>query len=68
MTDRDLIEAKLRELYPPLTEAYRAAFANELAAALRESRKADVETVRPWIHDLAPQDVHAALSSLAGDE
>jgi hypothetical protein len=62
-TEREIVEAKLRELYPRDdymavnglgSEEYEedtATGAEEILAALRESRKADAETVRTFVRD-----------------
>ncbi len=89
-TEREIVEAKLREAFP--AEDYCAAYGvtadgyasciygwtEQIAAALRESRKADVETVRKGLDYYQTRSyaapVHplnlalAALSRLAGDE
>ncbi len=77
-TERGLIEAKLRELVRAAETVAGCAleetlapgdWADVIAAALRESRKADVETVRAHIEFGGVRSLAlAALSRLAGDE
>jgi hypothetical protein len=75
-TDREIIEAKLREYFPSSSPSHRERAGDSLHAALLESRKADIEAVRkvmraihPGIVDRAERDsALAALSRLAGDE
>ncbi len=71
LTERGLVEAKLRECgmaYQPGWNAQRVA--EVVSGALKESRKADVETVRRALFNPHHGNGHAlaALSRLAGDE
>jgi hypothetical protein len=64
MTEREIIEAKLRTLDCFVLDAALATFAGELLAALRESRKADVDVLHARIHDL---NIRAQESVNCGD-